>query len=217
MKHLGLDIRIQLRILLRKNSMSKVYLNDIEYIMKEVDLPCLISYGEKMGGSHLSIALVVDIFKSGSKILFLTAYSMAKDDFLDDVDIKNSEVVFVNSINDLNDSKNKQAIIFDSGNSELFLNSIKLIPDLKDRVVFIKNIETFDKNIVDVCLSLEKVIISGDVKNSKYNKEILERNYKTVINFNQTIGISSLEVSSLEKYTAYFSNEETKGIIRVLK
>ncbi len=185
--------------------------------MKEVDLPCLISYGEKMGGSHLSIALVVDIFKSGSKILFLTAYSMAKDDFLDDVDIKNSEVVFVNSINDLNDSKNKQAIIFDSGNSELFLNSIKLIPDLKDRVVFIKNIETFDKNIVDVCLSLEKVIISGDVKNSKYNKEILERNYKTVINFNQTIGISSLEVSSLEKYTAYFSNEETKGIIRVLK
>ena len=40
-----------------------ILLNNQPYVFTQDNLPCLITYGEKMGGSHISITLVVDLFR----------------------------------------------------------------------------------------------------------------------------------------------------------
>ena len=59
-----------------------ISLNNEVYHIGEDGLPCLIHYAPKTGGSYFSVAMVADLFLRGSKILFLTAYPMAKDNFL---------------------------------------------------------------------------------------------------------------------------------------
>ncbi len=46
---------------------DKILLNNEDYHIGESDLPCLIHYAPKVGGSHFSVAMVADLFLRGSK------------------------------------------------------------------------------------------------------------------------------------------------------
>ena len=142
---------------------DKIFLNDEVLSFHEDDLPCLITYVDKTGGSHFSITLVVDLFLRGSKILFLTAYPMAKDNFLQQVGSDHSKIAFVTSIEDLENVKNTQVIILESGNEALFSEVAKMLPDLAERVILVKNMEVFSKVVFDICLNMKRVILSGNI------------------------------------------------------
>ncbi|MEK7585632.1 MAG: hypothetical protein AAB477_00120 [Patescibacteria group bacterium] len=195
--------------------MNKIILNDKEYSVQESDLPYLVIYGEKSGGSHFTITLIKDLFLSGSKILFLTAFPMAKDNFLEQIGTDHSKITFVNSVEDLNDNKDSNVIILDSGNENLFLEAMKVLPDISERVVLVKNIEAFSPKVFDICLDLQKVVLSGHIDACTSKDQILAKSWKSIVVFTKPEVLLPIEVPALEKWTGYLSSENSKGIIRV--
>lgn len=194
---------------------EKLILNGESYIFSESDLPCLVTYGEHMGGSHLTITLIANLFLSGSKILFLTAYPMAREDFLEQIGADHSRVAFVESISELKKALNTQAVILKSGDDELFLEVVKNLPDLHERVVLIKNIEVFNEAVFDASLFLEKIVLSGDIDACVSKEKITKKNFQTVIAFNQPQIDISLTVPLLEKYTGFLSSDIKEGVVTV--
>lgn len=196
---------------------DKIVLNEENYEITENNLPCLVTYGEGMGGSHLSIVLTAQLFLSGSKILFLTAYPMAKEKFLAQIGEDHSNVAFVNNIAELEVAKNAQAIILDSGNGALFVEVAKILPDLHERVVLIKNMEVFKDEVFDTCLSLEKLLLSGNIDTCVAKEKIPKMNFKTLIAFNKPETPLPISVPPLEKYAGYLSSDDKSGIIAIKK
>ncbi len=195
---------------------EKLVLNNEPYIISENDLPCLVTYGEHMGGSHLSITLVANLFLSGSKILFLTAYPMARENFLAQIG-QTSDVTFVDSISELEKSLNAQAIVLKSGDEALFLEAINIIPDISERVVLIKNMEMFSEAILDISLAFEKVIMSGNIDTCVAKEKITKKNFKTLIAFNQPEIEIPLTVPALEKYAGFLLSDTKGGVLTVKK
>ncbi len=195
--------------------LDKLLLNWQPYKITENNLPALITYGKNMGGSHLSIVLIADLFLQGSKILFLSAYPMAKDNFLNQVGENNSNVKFVDSIEELEGAENTQAIIIESGNATLFLKAIEILPDLDERIIFIKNIEIFDTQVYEECFKSEKIIISGDIDGCVFKDKIQPEQFNTLIAFNQPQTPIGIEVPKLEKWDGYLSSKDQNGIITV--
>jgi len=197
--------------------LDKILLNWEPYNMAESNLPALITYDKHMGGSHLSIVLIADLFLRGSKIIFLTAYPMAHDNFLNQVNGKNSNIAYVDSLDGLSKSTNAQAIIIESGNAVLFLNVIKKLPDLNDRIIFIKNIEIFNEEVYDACIGFKKLILSGNIDECNFNKKISNHQFKTIIAFNQPDTPLNIKVPLLEKWSSYLWTENENGILSIEK
>jgi len=198
---------------------DKILLNSEPLTIKESNLPCLITYGEGMGGSHLSVTIVANLFLQGSKLLFLTAYPMAKDNFLQQVGNNGPSIAFVNTIEELEKAIKAQAIILESGNESLFLEVTKLLPDLNQRIILVKNMEVFSKPVIDYCLDKDKVVLSGNIDNCESKEVVAKKKYETIIAFNQpTIKLPiTIPVPTLEKYKGYFSGSGSSGIISVQK
>lgn len=194
-----------------------ILLNKQPYRIKESELPCLVAYREHMGGSHLSVILVASLFLQGSKILFLTAYPMAKENFLQQVGPDHSKIAFVNSLSELHEAKNTQAIILKSGNEALFLEIAKSLPDLHERVILVKNIEVFSEKTFEICLNLEKVILSGNIDTCVAKEKISQHNFKTIIAFKQPTTSLPIAVPVLEKWTGYLLNDTRSGIVAIQK
>lgn len=195
--------------------LDKILLNWQPYNITGNDLPTLVTYDKHMGGSHLSIVLIADLFLKGSKILFLTAYPMAKDNFINQIGENNLNVSFVDSTEGLEESINSQAIIIESGNATLFLNAIKNLPDLDERIIFIKNIEIFSEEVYDACIGFEKLIISGNIDECNFNEKIPNHTFKTLIAFNQPKTDIHIQVPPLEKWSSYLSTESKNGILTI--
>ncbi|MBP9803067.1 MAG: hypothetical protein KBD14_02045 [Candidatus Pacebacteria bacterium] len=196
---------------------DKILLNNELYHFSESDLPCLITYAPKTGGSHFTVTLVADLFLQGSKILFLTAYPMAKENFLEQVGEDHSKIIFVDSPDDLEKAKDFQVIILESGNENLFLEVSKNLPDLQERVILIKNMEVFSEKVFEVCVNLEKVILSGDIDTTSYKEKIIKKDFKTIIAFSQSEINLPIQIPSLEKYVGYLSSQDKSGLVAIEK
>lgn len=192
-------------------------LNKQPFKITEMDLPCLITYRERMGGSHFSVTFVANLFLQGSKILFLTAYPMAKEDFLQQIGTDHSKISFVNSFPELQVAINAQVIILESGNEALFLEVVKVLPDLHERVILVKNMEIFSDTLFDACLRLEKVILSGNIDTCITKEKISQHKFKTIIAFNQPTTPLAVTVPPLEKWTGYLLSSDKNGIIAIQK
>lgn len=194
---------------------NKIILNEEEYLVKESDLPYLVTYGEKAGGSHFTITIAACLFSKGSKILFLTAFPMAKDNFLKQVGDDHTNIAMVSSVSELEASKDKQVIIIESGNESLFLEAVKLLPDLGERVVLVKNIEAFSAEIFNACLYLDKLILSGNLDTCVAKEEIIKKPFKSIVVFTKTEIPLPVEIPELEKWSGYLTSENARGIIKV--
>jgi len=178
---------------------NKILLNEEIYEVNEGDLPCLITYKEGMGGSYLSIVLIAQLFSQGSKILFLTAYPMAKDKFLEQIGEDHSNIVFVDSVSALEQAKNFQVIILEGDRKDLFIEAMKTLTDLDERIVLVKNIEKFSDKVFDSCLDLKKIILSGNIDECVAKEKIRQKSYKNIIAFNQPSTMLPIAVPILEK------------------
>ena len=196
---------------------EEILLNNEVYHFMESELPCLIAYQAGTGGSYFSIAMVADLFFSGSKILFLTAYPIAKDAFLEQIKESGSKINYVTHEGELDD--NAQVIIIESGNEELFLKIIGKVTDLEERVVLVKNMEVFSEKTFDVCLRLQKIIFSGEIDKcpSYIQKQISNKKFNTTIAFFEPQIPLNFKVPTLEKYTGYLLSQSQKGFVKVDK
>jgi len=192
---------------------DQLLLNNEDYHIGEDGLPCLIHYAPKTGGSHFSVAMVADLFLRGSKILFLTAYPMAKDNFLQQIKGEESKTAFITDEGQLN--TNAQAIILESGNEELFLKAVEKLDDLNERVVLVKNMEIFSDAVFDSCLKLQKIILSGDLDKCSAKKQISSKQYKTIVLFSKSATPLKVEPPELEKYKGYLWSDGKEGLVSV--
>jgi hypothetical protein len=192
---------------------NKIHLNNNYFQFTENDLPCLIHYSEGTGSSHFSVTMVADLFLSGSKILFLTAYHMAKDNFIEQVKGRENDVLFVTSRDQL--TTNKQAIIIESGNENLFLEALNSLDDINERIIFIKNFEGFNNNIILSISNKQKLIISGDLDSSPIKNELISKKFKTIIQFSKSSAPLTTDFPNLEKYVGYFWQDQKSGLIQI--
>ena len=195
---------------------DKILLNEEEYKVNESDLPSLVTYGEHSGGSHYTITMVAQLFLQGSKILFLTAYPMAKDNFLKQVGDDHSNIAFVNSVDDFEKAKNTQCIMLESGNEVLFTEALKVLPDLKDRVILIKNIEKFSMSVFEKSLDLEKIILSGHLDECVAKNEIIKKSFSTTVIFTKTEIDLGIKVPELPKWSGFFTSIDKNGITKII-
>jgi hypothetical protein len=195
--------------------MNKILLDNEPYEITERDLPYLVIYGDKSGGSHFTITLVKDLYLSGSKILFLTAFHMAKDNFLEQVGSNHSKIAFVNSVEDIKNYKDSDVIILDSGNEKLFIEATKILEDINERVVLVKNIEGFSSKVFDACLGLKNIVLSGHIDTCTSKEQIMNKKFKNMVVFTKPEILLPIEVPELEKWTGYLSSEDKRGIIKV--
>ncbi len=193
----------------------KILLNDEEFHFSENDLPCLVHYKEKQGGSQFTVTLVADLFLQGSKILFLTAYPYAKDNFLEQTKGMESKIFFVENKDMLAEAQNYQAIILKSGDSDLYMEALKTLPDISERVALVKNFEIFDQNILECSVKLEKIVLSGDINKSMVKKQISDKLYKTVITFSESETSFSFKIPVLNKYVGYLKTADKEGFVKL--
>lgn len=196
---------------------DKINLNDKEFVPTEALLPSLIHYLEKSGGSHYSVTMVAHLFNTGSKILFFTAYPMARENFMEQVGIDENKIAYVKTEEELKLNKDKQCIILDSGNQELLNFALDNLADINERVILVKNIEKFENEIILKVLAFNKVILSGHIVECDLKDEISKKSYNSVVLFNALDSISVGEIPSLKKYAAYFWTKDFQGVTKIEK
>ena len=193
----------------------KILLNNEEFHFDEDGLPCLVHYENKTGGSQFSMTIFADLFLQGSKTLMLTAYPMAKDNFYEQTKGMESKIFFAEKKEDLVGSEKYQAIILKSGDGNLFMEALKTLKDIQDRVVLVKNFEIFDQNILDSSIKLEKIIFSGDINKSTAKKQISEKQFTTLIVFSDPKTLLPIKIPKLERYIGYLKTTNKEGLVKV--
>ncbi len=192
---------------------NDIVLNNEHFMMREADLPCLIPYTDKTGGSHFSVALMKDFFRSWSKILFLTAYPMAKENFMEQIAGEESKVAYITDAKDL--TTETQVIILESWNEALFLEVCTSLADLDERVVLVKNIEVFGQAVFDVCFPLQKIILSGNIDTCVAKEQIVAHPFATVVMFAQPQIDLPYTAPALQKYQAYMWGNRGEWFLHV--
>jgi hypothetical protein len=192
---------------------DQILINNTIYRVRENDLPCLITYVEKTGGSHFSVSMIVDLFLQDQKILFLSAYPMAKDNFLEQIKGQEKNVIFVNKEKKLNATN--QVIILESGNEKLFLQALKKLSDIDERIILIKNIEVFSQNVFDACLNNKKIILSGDIDKCVAKKQIASKKFNTIVVFTKPKINLGITVPNLRKYIGYWYSQKIIGQAKI--
>lgn len=190
-----------------------ILLNNEVYQISEDVLPCLIHYTPESGGSRFTLSIVANLFLKGSKILFFTAYPMAKDDFLQQIEGMASKTTMVTDESQL--SCNSQAIIIESGNENLFLQAVSKLDDIDERVILVKNIEVFGNAVFDSCLEFEKIIFSGDLDKCSMRKQISKKQYNATVLFNKSEALPKAELENLKKYSGYLWSRSKEGLVTV--
>lgn len=191
----------------------KILLNEKEYRIEVADLPCLITYKEKSGGSQLSISLITDMFLRGEKILFITAYPPGKDNFFELIKGQEDKVEYVTVPAQLN--TDSRAMVLESGNKELLLSALNDQTATNERIVFIKNIEFFGGDVQEKCLGLPKIILSGNIDECAAKDALARKQYETIIAFSQPITPLPLAVPTLERFIGYLKNNGKEGLIKI--
>lgn len=136
---------------------------------------------------------------------------MAKDNFLQQIKGEESKTAFITNESQLN--TDAQAIILESGNEKLFLKAIEKLEDLNERVVLVKNIEVFSGAVIASCLKLQNIVLSGNLDACSMKEQICNKQYKTIILFNNSDSLSNRELPALEKYAGYLWSDTMKGIV----
>jgi hypothetical protein len=91
----------------------------------------------------------------------------------------------------------------------LFIRTISNLKDIKDRILFIKNIETIAISIFEL-ISSSSFMVSGDLELNLLQKDFINFDYNTKIFFNP---ISEETTPHLEKYQAFIKNKMEEKII----
>lgn len=196
---------------------DQVTLNGEPYEFHIQDLPCLIHYEKGAGGSHLSLVLLAQLFAQGYKILFLCAYAQGEEKFLEQIGGAYHKIAFVNLREEFEGAEKSQVVLIDSGNDSLLFDAETLLPDFAQRIIFVKNIETFPKALIKMLMESNNVILSGDLDESDSKILLTQKNFNTLIAFNKPRIPLRIKIPPLPKWAAYFSSKTKTGIIQLKK
>ncbi len=175
-----------------------VLLNDIKVNFSLNDLPILVSGAEKTGSSFFTVCLLANLLKSGHKVMLFSAHPAAKEEFRNQAgsDLTN-------------------ALIVNSEKEEDFINTIKNTSDLAERVVLIKNIDSYSQKVFEAVKDLNLVIFSGDLDKCQFSDDLLKMNFVSKIFFSYSEKNPIEELISLPKYSGLIVSEKYNGVIKL--
>lgn len=172
----------------------KVFVDKQEVRFETEDFPILISAHGGSGASLFSIHLMLNLFRQGKKILFFSAFPAAKEDFLRLLtEEEHGEVEFIERAED---ATGKQAILARSGDESVLLDLIRMLSDITDRVVLIKNIEEYSPAVGELIKRLDLVVASGDIDQCSFVNMVTEKSFPTKIFFSAQKAILSVTFQS---------------------
>ena len=189
-------------------------LDNEEFAFNESLLPCLVMGAQKSGASYLSICLISNLIQTGSKVIFFTAFSMAKEELLKQ--INQSDIFEVTNENDIKNAPPDKSILVQSGNKDLWQKVLSVVNKLNDYVVFVKNIEEYDRSIIDSLGDNRKILLSGVVGDCVFRKELVKRDWVTKIIFDPANEFN-INLPILEKYESFLINQNYQGVLRLTK
>lgn len=175
-----------------------ILINNQEVNFTKDDFPMLISGADKTGTSFFSICLLANLLKSGMKVLLFSAYPAAKEEFR-------------KHIND----KEGNAIIIESSEESVFIETIEDIIDLSERVVLVKNIETYHLQLFKAIKDAKLVIFSGDLDKCRYADDLIKKDFATKIFFSPAIKYPQEELTNLPKYHGRIFSNKYQGLINL--
>ena len=156
-------------------------------------LPMLIHGEDHSGASLYTITLATKWFAQGYKILCLCGYPMAEEAFYKLTDHKGNDAEFYTAERTLD-----------------FIERAKEISS--DTILIIKNIELFDKQILNILADNKNIIISGDLQKSILKDEIAKINFATKIFFS---AFDNTSLPTLSKYEGFVISDDYKGITKL--
>lgn len=193
--------------------MAKIILNNNQFHLTSEYLPCFIHGLEHTGSSFFSVACMADLLLAGQKLVFFTAYPMARDMFLSlTTDSRDSGTIFTEE--EIEKEKDKTAILVKSGDEKLFKKIVETLEDISERIIFIKNIEFFSEEIFDVVSGFKNIIFSGDIDRCKFKNKLLKKDFKTIIMFSD-MKATDFKLAELGQYEGLMLGENNGGIIVV--
>jgi hypothetical protein len=159
-------------------------------------LPMLIHGKEGSGASLYTLAVASKWFQLGYEVLFLCGYPMAEEEF--------------NKIRLGSDGK---ITFFTKGQVEAFVKAYGS-READNRIIFIKNVELFRQDLLDLVYANNKLVISGDINESQSKDKILGMNFTTQVYFSPFSGI---KLPNLNKYEGYVTSGDYTGLTRLEK
>jgi hypothetical protein len=197
----------------------KILLNNKEFHFSEADLPLLIHGAHKAGASLFSVTVAVQMFLIGKKLLFFTAYPMAREEFMAQIagSGKEKDVFYLEREGDIAKASEFCAVIVKSGDSELCLKAFRELSGIKDRVVLVKNIESvLTGALFSAVKGHDKLILSGDLDGVSFAGEITPLGFRSKVFFSKPAVDTGISVPDLEKYVGFMSGREN-GLITLNK
>jgi hypothetical protein len=194
---------------------NEITLDHNDFKFNESFLPCLVTGVCKSGASYFSIILISNLIKQGSKVIFFTARPMAKKELLHQ--IGSDQTFEITNENQIQNIPHDKSIIIQSGNKNLWDKVVNSIHDINKYVIFVKNIEEYDKSIMEAISTNTKILLSGTIEKCNFKKKLAKRNWISKIIFTNSEINPHTNSPKLEKYESYLDNKKEKGILRLKK
>jgi hypothetical protein len=197
------------------STLKKILLNKNIFSFSITDLPCLIHGKEKMGSSLFTMSLCADLFTQGYKLLCITGYPMAKEEFLSQTGAEDETTSISNVINQKTEL-NKKAIFVTKENPLAFIQLTKMMSDINERVILLKNIDLLNKDVFETVKNHQQLIVSGDFDNCNFSDEILKIHCNSKVFFSPpSKNFEGIYLPSLEHYHGYFKSQHSDGDIYI--
>lgn len=117
-------------------------------------------------------------------------------------------IVRLTSENEIESAKQKRAIFITKDNANAFVECVNKIAE--DRIILVKNVELFSKEIIELVIYNPRLIISGDIQKSPNMQSILSKEYASKVLFSPLPGE---QLPELDKYQAYILAPNQQGIV----
>lgn len=187
-----------------------ILLNDKEFNLQGTDLPILIHGKDNSGASLFTITVLANLYKQGSKIIFLSGYHMARDEFISQTDEHNSTIL-TDENDEIYQIEEKKVIFIKRENADWFIHLIQSLSDIGERVILVKNIDLFPENIFNAVVDKKNVVISGDINKTDYKKRVLSKNFVSKVLFSPLELNDATILPPLEKYKGYYWGKQKQG------
>jgi hypothetical protein len=194
--------------------MQNITLDHQPFTFNDWFLPCLISWAEKSWASFFSICLVANLIHQWAKIIYFTAFPMAKEELFHQSG--KDKLYEIGNETDITHIPNDKSLVIQSGNKTLFQQTIQNLNHLNDYVIFIKNIEEYDETLLKDIPKNQRIIISWNLDACLFKENLLHKVRTSKILFTKSKD-SDIQIPDLEKYESYLINEKTHGIVRIAK
>ncbi len=194
---------------------NHISLNNKEFQFTESFLPCLVIGADGSGASYFSISLIAKLIQQGSKVIFFTAFPMAKEELL--YQIGDKQLFDITTTSDIKHAPHDKSIIIQSGNQVLWQTVIQGLPHIEEYIIFVKNIEEYDVSLLEVIDQHQKLLLSGNLDVCSFKKELAQKHWESKILFTAPDIDLQVVMPTLEKHEAYLTGNNTEGIVRLKK